>query len=123
MQTSTATSPRSTVSRVALLTVIVVALAFALAACSSSSKSSSAATSGGISIKNLTFTSTPVTAGSKVTVTNNDTVMHTVTSDDGKSFDVSINPGSTATFTAPAAGTYKFHCKIHSQMHGSLTVT
>ena len=32
--------------------------------------------------------------------------------------------GKTATFTAPAkAGTYKFHCNIHSQMHGTLTVT
>jgi plastocyanin len=50
--------------------------------------------------------------------------MHTVTSDDGKSFDVTVNPGKTATFTAPSSpGTYKFHCKIHSSMHGTLTVT
>jgi plastocyanin len=57
-------------------------------------------------------------------VSNNDTPTHTVTSDDGKSFDVTVNPGKTATFTAPSSpGTYKFHCKIHSSMHGTLTVT
>jgi len=32
--------------------------------------------------------------------------------------------GSTQTFTAPSkAGSYKFHCNIHSSMHGTLTVT
>ena len=54
---------------------------------------------------------------------NKDGVAHTVTADDG-SFDVKVGAGSTATFTAPAtAGTYQFHCKIHSSMHGTLTVT
>jgi plastocyanin len=105
-----------------MLTGAVFALALILAACGSSSGGGSRA-AGGVSIKNLTFTSTPVKAGSTVTVTNNDTVMHTVTSDDNKSFDVSVDAGKTATFVAPAAGTYKFHCKIHSQMHGTLTVT
>jgi plastocyanin len=109
-------------SRLTILTGVLVALALVLAGCSSSSKSASS-TAGGVTIQNLTFTTTPVKSGATVTVTNKDTVMHTVTSDDGKSFDVSIDPGKTATFTAPAAGTYKFHCKIHSQMHGTLTVT
>jgi plastocyanin len=109
-------------SRLTILTGVLVALALVLAGCGSSSKSASSS-AGGVTIKNLTFTSTPVKSGDTVTVTNNDAVMHTVTSDDGKSFDVSIDPGKTATFTAPAAGTYKFHCKIHSQMHGTLTVT
>ena len=31
-----------------------------------------------------------------------------------------VNSGKDATFTAPSkAGTYKFHCKFHSQMHGT----
>jgi plastocyanin len=46
-----------------------------------------------------------------------------VTSDDGKSFGLTVDAGKTATFTAPAAGTYKFHCNIHSSMHDTLTVT
>ena len=56
-------------------------------------------------------------------ITNTDNVTHTVTSDDGSSFNVTVPGGKTATFTAPAAGTYKFHCNIHSSMHGTLTVT
>jgi plastocyanin len=64
----------------------------------------------------------PVKAGATVTAKNNDTVEHTVTADDG-SFNVTVEPGKTATFTAPnSAGDYKFHCNIHSQMHGTLTV-
>jgi plastocyanin len=98
---------------------LMFALMFVLAGCSSGGSSTPA----GVSIKNLTFTTTPVKADSTVTVTNDDTVTHTVTADDGKSFDVTVNAGTTATFVAPAAGTYKFHCKIHSQMHGTLTVT
>ena len=104
---------------------IVFALALVLGACSSSSKSTGSPSSGsttGVTIKDLAFTTTPVKAGATVTVANNDNVTHTVTSDDGKSFNVSIDPGKTATFTAPAAGSYKFHCNIHSQMHGTLTV-
>jgi plastocyanin len=64
-----------------------------------------------------------VQTGSTVTVQNNDTVTHTVTSDDGKSFNITIDAGKTGTFTAPGdARAYKFHCNIHSQMHGTLNV-
>ena len=105
----------------ALAIGIVLALALLLGACSSSSKSGSS--SGGITIKDLVFTSTPVKAGDTVTIQNNDTVAHTVTSDDGTSFDVQVDAGKSATLTAPSkAGSYKYHCKIHSQMHGTLTV-
>jgi plastocyanin len=107
-------------ARLAVLMAALLALGL-FAACSSSGGASSA--SDAITIKNFAFTTSPVTAGSTVTVKNNDSVEHTVTSDDGSSFNVSIQPGKTATFTAPKAGTYKFHCNIHSQMHGSLTVT
>ncbi len=118
--------PRSRRSRLALMAGIVFALALVLGACSSSSKSTGSPSTGsttGVTIKDLAFTTTPVKAGATVTVANNDNVTHTVTSDDAGKFNVSIDPGKTATFTAPAAGTYKFHCNIHSQMHGTLTVT
>lgn len=58
-----------------------------------------------------------------VRVTNNDAETHTVTSDSGKAFDVTIEPGTTVTFTAPGTpGSYKFHCSFHSNMHGALIV-
>ena len=38
-------------------------------------------------------------------------------------FDVDLPSGKSATVKAPAAGTYKFHCKIHTTMHGTLEVS
>jgi plastocyanin len=78
-----------------------------------------------ITIKNFGFTvSGPAKAGATVRVTNNDAEAHSVTADAGAKFDVTIQPGKTANFTAPAAaGSYKFHCSFHSNMHGTLTVT
>ncbi len=110
--------PRLRFARLAVVVAVVLALT-ALAACSSSGGGSS---SGDITVKDLKFTTAPVKAGATVTVKNNDDVQHTVTADNG-GFDVTIDPGKTATFTAPSkTGEYNFHCKIHSQMHGTLTV-
>src|SRR5262249_44737406 len=125
-------------NRRALLSILFAALiAVALAACGSSSKSSGSTNSGGtsasaspasssaagITISNESFASTPVKAGSTVTIKNMDQIEHTVTSDDGTSFNVDMPGGQTKTFTAPTKpGTYKFHCNIHSFMHGTLTV-
>ncbi len=65
-----------------------------------------------------------VPAGAMVTVKNEDSVAHTVTADVGNAFDVAIAPGRTATFKAPGkAGSYPFHCKYHSNMHGTLKVS
>ncbi|GAC1595508.1 MAG: hypothetical protein NVS3B21_18580 [Acidimicrobiales bacterium] len=58
-----------------------------------------------------------------MTVTNRDPVAHTVTSDTSGQFNVNVQPGATATFTAPKSpGTYKFHCIYHGNMHGTLVV-
>ncbi len=112
--------------------IAVIGLAVALSACSSSGSKGSSPTSGSgsgaaggtIAISNFKFTAISVPAGSTVTVSNNDTPQHTVTSDDGTSFNVKVDPGKSATFTAPSKpGVYKFHCNIHSSMHGTLTVT
>ena len=77
-----------------------------------------------ITITSFTFkTPAAVTPGQKLTVSNSDAVEHTVTSDDGKSFNVSVAANGTATLNAPSKpGTYPFHCAIHPQMHGTLVV-
>jgi len=119
------TATRSSRSRFAFVILAVVALALALAACSSSSKSgSSGSGSAVITMQNTSFkVAGPVKAGATVNIKNNDPFTHTVTSDDGTSFNVSVDGGKTATITAPSkAGTYKFHCNIHSTMHATLTV-
>jgi plastocyanin len=112
-----------------LTLIAIAALAAGLAACGSSSKSSTPAASNSgtaqITIdasSGFAFHVTPVKAGSTVTVKNITDTRHTVTADGG-AFDVPVDGGKTATFTAPAAGTYKFHCSIHSFMTATLTVT
>jgi plastocyanin len=108
-----------------LLVIIAGALlAIGLAACGSTSGASTTkATDAQITIDSaFTFHSTPVAAGSTVTIRNDSASDHTVTQDSA-GFDVAVPANGTATFTAPAAGTYAFHCKIHPTMHGTLTVT
>ncbi|MBG6185579.1 plastocyanin [Arthrobacter sp. CAN_A214] len=76
-----------------------------------------------ISIEDFVFSGPgTVNPGGEITVTNNDTEVHTVTADDG-SFDITVPGGQSATFTAPSsAGSYGFFCKFHGNMRGTLTV-
>ncbi len=78
-----------------------------------------------ITIRSFAYeTPVSVAPGAQVTVTNMDSAEHTVTADQGSAFDVEVKEnGGTASFTAPSEpGTYAFHCKYHSNMHGTLTV-
>jgi plastocyanin len=72
-------------------------------------------------------TSLDLKAGSsyKVEVTNEDSAEHNFTFEEANvDQDVEANEDATATFTAPAAGSYEFHCKYHAaQMKGTITVT
>jgi plastocyanin len=64
-----------------------------------------------------------VAPGATVTVMNMDGEAHTVTADSGGAFDTKIDPGKSATFTAPMKpGSYAFHCTYHGNMHGTLVV-
>jgi plastocyanin len=73
-----------------------------------------------------------VAAGSDVTVTNEDTVPHTVTSgtsptdpNSAQMFDTSIiNGGESATLSLAqvAAGQYDYYCMVHPYMTGSIVV-
>jgi plastocyanin len=80
-----------------------------------------------IVIQNFEFhpANTVVAPGATVTVINEDSVTHTVTSTaTPKAFDTGHVAGITATtFTAPSkAGSYPYICQIHPYMHGTLTV-
>jgi plastocyanin len=130
--------------RVLLTVLATVALLAGAGACSSSKSShksggksstsapASSATSGGstmtagasITIQSFAFGS-PLTVapGTTVTVTNKDSAPHTVTADNGEFQTQELSQGQSGTFTAPKqAGTYKFHCSVHPNMHGTLTV-
>jgi plastocyanin len=87
-----------------------------------------AASGGGataVEMKGLAFnpTSLTVPTGSKVTWTNNDTTAHTVTFDDGSADSGNLAVGATFDHTFAAAGTFAYHCTIHSFMKGTVTVS
>ncbi|ACU72852.1 blue (type 1) copper domain protein [Catenulispora acidiphila DSM 44928] len=79
-----------------------------------------------IVIDNFAFSPANLTVhpGQSITVVNHDSTTHTLTAGSGGAFDTgAINPGKSATITAPAtAGTYPYVCSIHASMHGTLTV-
>ena len=85
---------------------------------------SPAASSSAVQIKNFAFApaSLTVSVGATVTWTNNDSVTHTVTAND-KSFDSgNLDPGKTFSFTFKKAGTYAYHCAIHTNMTATIVV-
>ncbi len=78
-----------------------------------------------------TFTFSPKTltvpVGTTVVWKNMTGTPHTVTSDDGSSFDSGVaNPiaaqGGTYQFTFTKAGTFAYHCSIHPFMKATITV-
>jgi len=125
---------------------IVIALVGALALTACSSKSST--TAGGataapactadnatdlsgdnpftVTIQNLAFQPDcfKAASASAITIDNKDGVTHTFTID-GTQVDVTIDAGKTFNGESAglAPGTYPFHCKIHSQMTGTVIVT
>lgn len=64
-----------------------------------------------------------VSPGSKVNVKNEDSTNHTVTAQGDGGFDVTVQAGSTGTFTAPMkAGSYPYVCTFHADMTATLVV-
>ena len=114
--------------------VLVLAGALLLAACSSSgggrsgssgSSASAATATKSVTISNFMFSpmSASVAPGSTVSVTNKDSVTHTLTATGGQFNTGDIGPGQTKTFTAPSkAGTYSYICNIHQYMKGTIVV-
>lgn len=75
-----------------------------------------------VSISNFSFnpSSLTVKSGDTVVWTNNDPMQHTVT---GSDFDLGpISSGTSVSHTFSKAGSFDYHCKIHSSMHGNVTV-
>ncbi|HEV8403438.1 MAG TPA: cupredoxin domain-containing protein [Candidatus Limnocylindrales bacterium] len=120
-----------------------------LAACSSSSSSPAAsaaasaagsgAASGGasvcgesaaagavtVNVVDFSFQPADITAktGQVITFSNTGSAPHTATLDGGQCATPTIQPGKSDGLTFTVAGTYKFHCSIHSQMTGTIVVS
>jgi len=94
---------------------------------SSNQSSSSASQTNAVNITNFAFSPSNITVkkGTAVTWTNKDSVAHTVTENDGQDGPKSSNldQNQTYSFTYNTVGTFKYHCSIHPDMTGSVTVT
>lgn len=109
----------------------VVVLALTAAACSSNDDGGNddggtpaAGGTASLTVKDFEFDpgSLAVTSGeTTITVTNEGTVKHNFSLDDG-SVSQDIEPGESATVTVNITADAPFHCKYHTQMTGTLTV-
>jgi plastocyanin len=63
-----------------------------------------------------------VPIGDSVTWTNNSDAPHTVDADDGSFESEQFTEDQTYEHTFTAAGTFKYHCDVHSYMHGTVVV-
>jgi plastocyanin len=77
-----------------------------------------------ISIENFAFSPDTVTIaiGTTVTWKNKDSVNHTVTSQTGVFDSGTLSNGGSFSFTFTQAGTFEYHCSIHTSMHGTVIV-
>jgi plastocyanin len=123
---------------------MMVAVALAIAACSgkatpapssqasaappaaSTTPSAAATTAAGSEVTIASFSFQPttltITVGTTVTWTNTDSATHTVTADDGSFNSDKLGSGATFSQTFATAGTFAYHCAIHSSMKATVTV-
>jgi plastocyanin len=63
-----------------------------------------------------------IQVGTMVSWTNNDSTTHTVTSDNGIFDSGNLAPNATFSYTFNTAGTFAYHCAIHTSMTGKVVV-
>lgn len=86
---------------------------------------SSAAGEVAVAIADFAFSPADITAtaGQTITFTNNDAAPHTATLDDDSCGTPNIAQGESNGLTFSTAGTYPFHCAVHPNMKGTITVS
>lgn len=129
-------------NKIIIIVIVVAALAVGVWAFSNNKSNSSSSTGSNttttssstapvatnmVSIANMAFSPTDITVkkGTTVTWTNQDSVAHTVTENDGKNGPSAppLDQGKSYSFTYNQTGTFRYHCSIHPSMTGTVTVT
>jgi plastocyanin len=89
--------------------------------CSTSSEAAAVT----VNIQNFAFDPPEVTAavGETIGWTNADAAPHTATPDDGACDTGNISQDASAGLVFDAAGTYPYHCNVHPNMTGTITIT
>ncbi len=77
-----------------------------------------------VTIQNNTFSPDPVTAtvGEAIAWTNQDGVPHTATLDDSDCGTENLANGASGALVFSVAGEYAYHCEIHPDMQGRITI-
>jgi plastocyanin len=77
-----------------------------------------------VTIKDFAFNPATIQAkaGDTITWTNGDGTAHTVTLDDKSVDSGNVAPNATFSHAFTQAGTFTYHCEIHKQMKGTITV-
>ncbi|HEX5086476.1 MAG TPA: plastocyanin/azurin family copper-binding protein [Nocardioides sp.] len=120
----------ATLSRTLLVPAVATAAAAALVLPSGTAHARSvhpgspAARAASVTVANMAFSpaSVSTTLGGAVTWTFKDATAHTTTSDQGFWDSGTKFGGSTYTRTFTSAGTFAYHCTIHSMMRGTVKV-
>jgi plastocyanin len=112
-----------------LLPASALGLLFVAAACTSETEPGTGCNDAGAAAAvtatgSSTFNPAAVTvqAGETVCWQNDGVEAHTVTSNDGTTFGVTLGTRTTYQHTFAAPGTYPYHCEFHSNMTGTVTV-
>ena len=120
--------------RIAALAVLALVVMVATACGSTPNTPAASSTAGStpaavpataaVSIKDFAFKPSTVTVkvGQSVTWTHDDSVPHTVTSDAADWDSGNLSKGKTFGHTFEKAGTFTYHCAIHSTMKGTVVV-
>ena len=86
--------------------------------------SQSTAGKNAVTIQNFAFSPSTITVkvGDKVTWTNQDSIGHSATADNG-SFDTGVlQQGQSGSITFSKAGTFTYHCSVHPNMKATVIV-
>ena len=110
----------------AIITLMVLNISCGKSGNTTMNNSNPPSTSNTVDIYGMAFNPATLTvkSGTKITWTNSDGFAHTVTSDNGSTFSSgNLAAGATFSFTASSAGTFNYHCNIHSAMTATIVVT
>lgn len=104
--------------------LLIILLAICCYSCKKNSETTAKPGSNEVWMQNTSFNPASITIARNTTVTwtNKDGMTHTVTDNTGLFDSGNIGSNSTFSHAFTSAGTFAYHCKIHSGMTGSVTV-
>ena len=110
---------------IGLVSLLLAACGGAPTATQPASQPGAAASADAVTIQGFAFDPATLTVkvGTTVTWTNKDGRTHTITSNDGLWDSGRVSDGATYVRVFDTAGSFSYHCTIHSSMKGTIVVT